>query len=198
MKTTIWVLTSCLPEIGKPGLPRVFASEAEARAKFDKIMSEEWEFNGPHDDDAVAAIIDARQGCSDGDKWGQWELTSHDLELPNDFSIAAGMQQAIATMVASVRREIEDIESGIEDGLYDDDERNAARLVALKSALNTVAAAHASDTPAPVETDASEDPNHPAEDWRYEVQNDYTRLGYREWVLVRRELDDDRQPARED
>jgi len=33
-------------------------------------------------------------------------------------------------------------------------------------------------------------PGHPAEDWRYEVANGDTRLGYWDWVVVRQEIAD--------
>lgn len=32
-----------------------------------------------------------------------------------------------------------------------------------------------------------EDPEYPVEDWKIEVDNDDTRLGYKEWVLHQRE-----------
>ena len=34
-----------------------------------------------------------------------------------------------------------------------------------------------------------EDYQHPLEDWHYEVTNNDTRLGYREWVAAKREAD---------
>ncbi len=34
-----------------------------------------------------------------------------------------------------------------------------------------------------------EDDQHPLENWRYEVANNDTRLGYREWVAAKREAD---------
>jgi hypothetical protein len=36
-----------------------------------------------------------------------------------------------------------------------------------------------------------EDPEFPVEDWRYEVQADNTRLGYWDWVEVKREIGGD-------
>lgn len=32
-----------------------------------------------------------------------------------------------------------------------------------------------------------EHPDHPLDDWRYEVQNGDTRMGYWEWVMARLE-----------
>lgn len=34
----------------------------------------------------------------------------------------------------------------------------------------------------------SEDPEHPVADWKYEVANDDTRLGYWEWVGHQKEI----------
>jgi len=36
-----------------------------------------------------------------------------------------------------------------------------------------------------------EDPDYPLEDWRYEVANNDTRLGYWEWVAAEKEANDD-------
>jgi hypothetical protein len=33
-----------------------------------------------------------------------------------------------------------------------------------------------------------EDPDYPCDDWKYEVANDDTRLGYWEWVAARGEV----------
>ena len=32
-----------------------------------------------------------------------------------------------------------------------------------------------------------ERPGHPIDDWKYEVRNDDTRMGYWEWVVAREE-----------
>lgn len=37
-----------------------------------------------------------------------------------------------------------------------------------------------------------EDPNFPVADWRYEVGNDNTRLGYRDWVASQRDQEEDK------
>lgn len=34
------------------------------------------------------------------------------------------------------------------------------------------------------------DPDHPVEDWQAEASEDNTRLGYWDWVLVQRDLED--------
>jgi hypothetical protein len=34
------------------------------------------------------------------------------------------------------------------------------------------------------------DPEHPVSDWKNEVQNDETRLSYFDWVIDRKEQDD--------
>lgn len=38
-----------------------------------------------------------------------------------------------------------------------------------------------------------DDPDHPVEDWRYEVGNNDTRLGYREWIQHRKEIESHEQ-----
>jgi len=38
------------------------------------------------------------------------------------------------------------------------------------------------------------DPDYPVEDWRYEVMCDSTRLGYKDWVKAKRELDKELSP----
>lgn len=39
------------------------------------------------------------------------------------------------------------------------------------------------------------DPEHPVEDWRYEVANDDTRLGYQEWIAHRKADAGEDKPA---
>ena len=41
----------------------------------------------------------------------------------------------------------------------------------------------------------TEDPKHDKQDWRYQVANDYTTLGYWEWVDSRREQTSDEGDA---
>lgn len=36
------------------------------------------------------------------------------------------------------------------------------------------------------------DPDYPLSDWKYEVANDDTRMGYHEWVAAKKEEDRDR------
>ena len=43
----------------------------------------------------------------------------------------------------------------------------------------------------PLDSHWDEDPQFPVSDWQYEVQNDDTRLGYKEWVLNQRENADE-------
>jgi hypothetical protein len=93
MKARIWVLSTCIPQESRPCFPEVFPDEAEALARFDEAMRAEWEHNGPYDDEtgeklpypdspeeAVAAIA---ADNTDG-SWGQWELTSHVIEISEE------------------------------------------------------------------------------------------------------------------
>ena len=40
----------------------------------------------------------------------------------------------------------------------------------------------------PVASHWISDPDYPVEDWKYEVSNDDTRLGYAEWVKHQKEI----------
>ena len=42
----------------------------------------------------------------------------------------------------------------------------------------------------------AERPGHPSEDWKYEVANGDTRLGYREWARAREESESENPAAR--
>ena len=57
-----------------------------------------------------------------------------------------------------------------------------------KGPIDGKTAAELDGRPAPEPADPwAEDPRYPLVDWRYEVANDDTRLGYREWARVRAE-----------
>lgn len=91
MKIKVWVLSTCIPGAAEPCLPEVFGTEAEALAAFDERMRGEWEHNGPADDDgelvpypgdpvkAHDLIVSDARG-----EWGQWQLTSHKVEVIED------------------------------------------------------------------------------------------------------------------
>ena len=43
MKAKIWVLATVLADENAPAMPAVFASETEARAKYDEVIRAEWD-----------------------------------------------------------------------------------------------------------------------------------------------------------
>ena len=85
MKAKIWVLCTVLADENAPAMPAVFASEMEARAKYDEVMRWEWDSmmdpdtDGPYPgnpDEAQKRIRHVH-----GAEWSRWELTRHDIEL---------------------------------------------------------------------------------------------------------------------
>lgn len=108
MKITVWVLSTCIPERGeKPCLPQVFGSLTDAEAAADAALREEWTIHGLFDEEtgdllpypgnwreAHNAIAES---IGDG-SWGEWELTSHSLDLGNlAVTLEGGMIQCIVT-----------------------------------------------------------------------------------------------------
>lgn len=102
MKIKIWVVSTCVPNETEPCLPSVHATEAEAEAYADKMLRAEWEANGPEDPDtgerkpypgnwreAQTGIVEftgalrtfGKVGDETDDAWGQWEITSHQIEI---------------------------------------------------------------------------------------------------------------------
>lgn len=96
MKITVWVVSTCIPENTEPCWPMPFGTEPEAEAHAEAQMREEWEVNGPRDSEtdellpypgdwreAQDRIIAYRNatGSEDDDKWGQWQITQHEIEV---------------------------------------------------------------------------------------------------------------------
>ena len=98
-----------------------------------------------------------------------------------------------------------------EGSYHEYDETYTEQLEALHSTVHcfledsgllpTVVQEQAEDatTDAPTDTDAegdhwSEDPDYPLRDWRHEVADDNTRLGYWQWVRDRREEQAEESP----
>ena len=87
MSTSVWVLCTCVPEESRPCLPEVFATEAAARAGYDRALRDKWAAACPEDDETGARM--PYPGDPDeatrilaphlGPRWGQWELTHHFL-----------------------------------------------------------------------------------------------------------------------
>jgi hypothetical protein len=67
-------------------MPAVFAEEPEARAAYDTAIRAEWDSSmdrsddGPYPGNPDDAQDRLRQVL--GAKWGRWELTGHEIELP--------------------------------------------------------------------------------------------------------------------
>ena len=84
----IWILFTCIPSESRPCWPEVFVDESEARATFEDRLREEWKYNGPEGDDgklpfpedAELEEINDTIGEAAGAEWGEWQLSSHELE----------------------------------------------------------------------------------------------------------------------
>jgi hypothetical protein len=197
MKIKIWVLATVNPDELSPAMPKVYGTEAEAKAGFDEAMRGEWTANAPEDDDGnplpypgdPRTAHDELANMGRGDSWGTWELTWHTVDVP----LPASMQQALAVLSSVGEQTVEDLESGIEDGTYDDVKANTARVAEINAALQTVATEGAAIDgangllPNAGEFDNGSDPVFTREDWQAEVANGDTMRGYGEWVLAQRE-----------
>lgn len=99
MKITFWVLSTCIPERGeKPCHPQVFGSLTDAEAAADAALREEWTIHGLFDEEtgdllpypgnwreAHNAIA---KSIGDG-SWGEWEITTHEIEIADPLRDAA-------------------------------------------------------------------------------------------------------------
>ena len=87
MKARVWVLCTVLRDENAPAMPAVFADEMTALAKYDEAMRAEWDSlmdrtdDGPYPGDPDEAQDRIRQ--AHGAEWSRWELTSHDIEIPD-------------------------------------------------------------------------------------------------------------------
>jgi hypothetical protein len=86
MKAKIWVLSTVLTDENAPAMPAVFANEAAARAAYDSAIRAEWQNlmdhaeAGPYPGNPDEAQDRIRQ--AHGAEWGRWELTCHEIEIP--------------------------------------------------------------------------------------------------------------------
>jgi hypothetical protein len=86
MKAKVWVLCTVLTDENAPAMPAVFANEAQARAAYDKALRAEWDNcmdrsdDGSYPGDPDQAQDRIRQ--AHGAEWGRWELTCHEIEIP--------------------------------------------------------------------------------------------------------------------
>jgi hypothetical protein len=88
MKTTVYVVSTCIPERGEsPCLPEVFASYEEAETQITDRLRDEWKHNPPYDEfgDPLpfpsgwkSANVALKADCGDG-SWGEWQITKHDV-----------------------------------------------------------------------------------------------------------------------
>lgn len=90
IKTSIWILCAAIPERGEPpGFPNVFTSEDEAESFAEGRLQEEWEGYAPTDDDGELLPYpgdwrkanDALVEINGDGSWGQWEMTSHEINI---------------------------------------------------------------------------------------------------------------------
>ncbi len=88
----IWIISSCIPEDGIPAIPEIFTDEGSATKRFDDIMRIEWETQAIESDDCDSLLPYPADGAetahniivesnADSDVvWGQYCITSHELE----------------------------------------------------------------------------------------------------------------------
>lgn len=157
MKTKIWVLSTCVPGSRRPSMPHTFGTEAEARAAFDEFMRAEWEYHAPVDDD------DERLPFPDGDPaeanrlmssqgymWGEWDLTSHEVEVPipqelqdelavRDRRVGALMQTCDGLVKAALPQAFRDL-LALAQGL--DEFRDDYRMNAVLRACEAIVEGH--------------------------------------------------------
>lgn len=102
MNITVWIVSTCVPGEAEPCQLCVFATEAEANAYADNMLRNEWDENGPEDDEtgerkpypgdwreAQTGIVEWLRGIHvfgsvgdhTDDEWGEWQITSHEVEI---------------------------------------------------------------------------------------------------------------------
>lgn len=104
MKIKLWVINSAIPGGVEPVFPKVCVTEAEAEAYVEEMMRGEWAANGPFSGDTgerlpypggawrdVQDIISADD--TDGERWGRWEITSHEIVLDVRIRDIVGIDQ---------------------------------------------------------------------------------------------------------
>lgn len=87
-KSTVWVLSTCIPEEQVPCCPSVYTSAEAAVAFFDEMMRAEWEANEPEDEETCEKLaypgdpLDAHDILREwNENWGCWEITEHEIEI---------------------------------------------------------------------------------------------------------------------
>jgi hypothetical protein len=93
MKIHIFVVTTCIPERGeKPCLPSVFGTEAKAIEYLEEMLQEEWRSHAEWNEEGTELLPypgnwqeanDALAKFYSDGSWGQWQLTSHEVDLGN-------------------------------------------------------------------------------------------------------------------
>ena len=91
MKITVFVVTTCIPERGeKPCLPSVFGTEAKAIEYLEEMLQEEWRSHAEWNEEGTELLPypgnwqeanDALAKFYSDGSWGQWQLTSHEIDL---------------------------------------------------------------------------------------------------------------------
>ena len=110
MKIKIWTVATTIPEAGatEPCEPASFGTEEEAEAWAEKQLQEEWNCRGLCDNEGNPldypgdwrAANDTIHDRDDEGNWGEWRLTSHEIEVPDHPAIAFTQQIARLTLPA--------------------------------------------------------------------------------------------------
>jgi hypothetical protein len=108
MKITVWVVSTCIPERGaEPCQPLVFGTEAEAEVYADQMLRNEWEEYADWNDDGDKqlpypgdwrAANDVLVRMVGDGSWGQWQITSHEIEIatgPDFHALARRLSDAL-------------------------------------------------------------------------------------------------------
>lgn len=141
MKIKVWIVTTCIPGETSPCWPDAFGTEAEAERCADEQIRREWEINGPEDDDGERApypgdwraaqetIISSRIEDHGGERWGEWQITSHEIEV---VGAAGPSSPEYLDRFPPEARESADraYQDGYEDGAQSERDDRAAQVAA--------------------------------------------------------------------
>lgn len=149
-----FVTSTCIPEDCKPVVAGIYLTKEAQEAAFAEMMREEWQNNGEQDGDGHLLPLpsDAHKAheimADIGDMWGEYELTSHHIDIPAAPSVAIDWQ-AIARDLAGALSSCSD-QIGQMRGMFDDGDGAIAEAVEAAdeaSEAYTTACAASPDTP---------------------------------------------------
>lgn len=162
-KITVHVVNTCIPDQSEPTIPSVFATLSGAEAFADKMLRAEWETNGPEDDDGnrlpypgswdEANRQIAAEHADSETKWGEWEITSHEVETAAPLDpLSVRLLAALEAVLPYAQSHQDDIVSGVYDGTYEEEEnRDDMQTMdrVIPAAEKLIAEAKAAPAPAP-------------------------------------------------